>query len=67
MAKNDENVNMEFELFREEEPRLGDVGPKGLPTKEMTKLAWSEQADKLNEGNSVEVKTESLHGIWINR
>eukprot|EP00984_Skeletonema_dohrnii_P000700 scaffold211_cov83-Skeletonema_dohrnii-CCMP3373.AAC.6 len=62
-----ENVNMEFELFREEEPRLGDVGPKGLPTKEMTKLAWSEQADKLNEGNSVEVKTESLHGIWINR
>mmetsp|Transcript_304 Transcript_304/g.582 ORF Transcript_304/g.582 Transcript_304/m.582 type:complete len:781 (-) Transcript_304:106-2448(-) len=62
-----EDVNMEFELFREEEPRLGDVGPKGLPTKEMTKLAWSEQADKLNESNSVEIKTESLHGIWINR
>jgi class 3 adenylate cyclase len=61
------NVNMEFELFREEEPRLGDVGPKGLPTKEMTKLAWSEMADKLNENNSVEVRTESLHGTWVNR
>ena len=61
------NVNMEFELFREEEPRLGDVGPKGLPTKEMTRLAWSEEADKLNENNSVEVRTDSLHGTWVNR
>ena len=62
-----EQVNLEFELFREEEPRLGDVGPKGVATKEMTKLAWSERADELNEGNSVEVRTESLHGIWVNR
>jgi hypothetical protein len=61
------DVDMEFELFREEEPRLGDIGPKGESTKEMSKLAWSEYADKLNEGNSVEVRTESLHGIWVNR
>jgi len=60
-------LDLEFELFREAEPRLDNVGPMGESTKEMTKLAWSEQADKLNENNSVEIKTESLHGTWINR
>lgn len=62
-----EELGYEFELFRDEERAYGDVGPKGLSTAEMTKLAWSEQADKLNEGNSIEVMTESLHGTWVNR
>jgi hypothetical protein len=60
-----EGLDLEFELFREEEPR--DFAPMGEGSEERTKLAWSEQADKLNENNSVEVKTESLHGTWINR
>lgn len=61
------DVSLEFELFKQEPPRLGQVGPKGAPTAEMTKLVSSELGDALNDLNSVEVTTESLHGIWVNR
>ena len=62
-----EDVSLEFELFKQDEPRMGLVGPKGAATAEMVKLAWSENGDMLNDENSLEVTTESLHGIWVNR
>jgi class 3 adenylate cyclase len=62
-----EDVSLEFELFKKDEPRLGSVGPKGAPTAEMTRLAWSERGLELNDENSLTVTTESLHGIWVNQ